>query len=91
MVQADLLARVASLYYEDNLTQAEISRHVHTSRSTVSRLLRQARDSGIVEITIHYPWRRVLELDGDWGDGAVYEFFIAFDGGRSEAMGPFTG
>lgn len=63
MDQAELLARVASLYYKENLTQAEISRHVHTSRSTVSRLLQQARDSGIVEITVHYPWRRVSELE----------------------------
>ncbi len=31
--------------------------------------------------------RKVLDLDETWGDGAVYEFFIAFDGGRSEAMG----
>jgi DNA-binding transcriptional regulator LsrR (DeoR family) len=36
---------------------------VHTSRSTVSRLLQQARDSGIVEITVHYPWRRISELE----------------------------
>lgn len=63
MHQADLLARVASLYYEENLTQAEISRHVHTSRSTISRLLRQARDTGIVEITVHYPWRRLWGLE----------------------------
>jgi predicted anti-sigma-YlaC factor YlaD len=31
--------------------------------------------------------RRVLELDPDWDDGAVHEFFIALEGGRSEAMG----
>jgi len=31
--------------------------------------------------------RRVLELDEGYGDGAVHEFFIVFEGGRSEAMG----
>lgn len=31
--------------------------------------------------------RRVLELDEEYGDGAVHEFFIVFEGGRSEAMG----
>lgn len=31
--------------------------------------------------------RKVLDMDESWGDGAVCEFFIAFDGGRSEAMG----
>jgi len=31
--------------------------------------------------------RRVLELDEEYGDGAVHEFFINYEGGRSEAMG----
>jgi predicted anti-sigma-YlaC factor YlaD len=31
--------------------------------------------------------RRVLELDADWDDGAVHEFFISLEGSRSEAMG----
>ncbi len=31
--------------------------------------------------------RKVLELDEDFGDGAVHEFFVTFDGSRSEAMG----
>jgi predicted anti-sigma-YlaC factor YlaD len=31
--------------------------------------------------------RRVLELDEEYGDGAVHEFFIVYEGGRSEAMG----
>ncbi len=31
--------------------------------------------------------RRVLELQEGYGDGDAHEFFIAFEGGRSEAMG----
>ena len=31
--------------------------------------------------------RRVLELDEDYRDGAVHEFFIAYEGGRPEASG----
>lgn len=31
--------------------------------------------------------RRALALDPDWGQGSLHEFFIAFDGGRSPAMG----
>jgi predicted anti-sigma-YlaC factor YlaD len=31
--------------------------------------------------------RRVLEVDEDFGDGVVHEFFITFEGGRSETMG----
>ena len=53
--QPDLLAQVASLYYEDRLTQDEIARRVGTSRSTISRMLGQAREIGVVEIVVHYP------------------------------------
>ena len=55
--RSELLARVASLYYEQNLTQADIARGVGISRSTVSRLLHEAKESGIVEITVHYRWK----------------------------------
>jgi len=61
--RAELLAQVASLYYEDDLTQGEIARRVGTSRSTVSRMLQEARDAGVVEITVHYPWRTVPQLE----------------------------
>jgi DNA-binding transcriptional regulator LsrR (DeoR family) len=50
-----LLAKIASLYYEKNLTQAKIARQLNISRPQVSRLLAEAREQGVVEITIHYP------------------------------------
>ncbi|MCK4389681.1 MAG: TRAP transporter TatT component family protein [Desulfobacterales bacterium] len=31
--------------------------------------------------------RRALELDKDFEDGAIHEFFITYEGGRSKAMG----
>lgn len=52
--ERSLLVEVARLYYEQQLTQSEIGRRINTSRSTVSRLLQEARDSGIVTITIDY-------------------------------------
>ena len=61
--RTELLAQVASMYYEDNVTQDEIARRVGTSRSTVSRMLQEAREAGVVEITVHYPWRTVPELE----------------------------
>ena len=61
--RTELLAQVASLYYESNLTQADISQRMGTSRSTVSRLLQEARETGLVEITIHYPWKRSPEVE----------------------------
>ncbi len=47
-----LLVKVARLYYEQELTQSEISQRLRLSRQKVQRLLRQARDEGIVQISI---------------------------------------
>ncbi len=63
--RTELLAQVASLYYEDDLTQAEVARRIGTSRSTISRLLHEARDAGVVEIIIHYPWKTSPEVEHD--------------------------
>lgn len=63
--RTELLARVASMYYEDDLTQDEIARRIDTSRSTVSRMLQEARETGVVEITVHYPWKNVPEIEVD--------------------------
>ncbi|NIO68840.1 MAG: helix-turn-helix domain-containing protein, partial [Anaerolineae bacterium] len=63
--RTELLAQVASMYYEDNLNQDEIARRIDTSRSTVSRILQEAREAGVVEITVHYPWKTVPEIEED--------------------------
>ncbi len=51
----ELLAQVAAWYYEDDLPQAAIAHRIGRSRSMVSRLLREARENGLVEIKVHYP------------------------------------
>ena len=63
-----LLARVASLYYELGLTQEEIAGEVGVSRSTVSRLLTEAREVGIVEVRIRHPLARSPVLEQDLKD-----------------------
>jgi DNA-binding transcriptional regulator LsrR (DeoR family) len=50
-----LMARVAQLYHDKNLKQAQISKHLRLSQATVSRLLSRAVDEGIVRITINAP------------------------------------
>ncbi|RPJ22647.1 MAG: sugar-binding transcriptional regulator [Chloroflexi bacterium] len=50
-----LLAKVSRLYYESNLNQDEIVSRLHISRSTISRLLAQARQEGIVRIVVIPP------------------------------------
>lgn len=59
----ELLARVAGLYYEDGLTQEEISRALGYSRSSISRMLGEALREGIVEIHIHHPLERSPSLE----------------------------
>jgi lsr operon transcriptional repressor len=49
---SDFLARIAYLYYKDDLTQQEIARQVGLSRPKVARLLKEARRTGIVRIEI---------------------------------------
>jgi DNA-binding transcriptional regulator LsrR (DeoR family) len=49
----ELMTRVASLYYLDDLTQSEIADSLGLSRPKVGRLLKRAREEGIVEITVH--------------------------------------
>jgi len=61
--RAHLLLQVASLYYEQGLTQEEIARRVNLSRSNVSRLLTQARDHGLVEIRVRRPVLTVPSLE----------------------------
>ena len=51
----DLVADVAAMYYQQRLDQEEIARQVGVSRSTVSRMLAEALESGIVEIRIRRP------------------------------------
>ena len=60
-----LLVEVARLYYEDELNQQEIAARVGTSRPSISRLLQQARDEGIVRIEINDPlqYNRRLEQE----------------------------
>lgn len=50
-----LLSKVSKLYYEQNLTQQVIAERLHLSRPKVSRLLQQAVEEGIVQITVLSP------------------------------------
>ncbi|USD67949.1 sugar-binding transcriptional regulator [Vibrio sp. SCSIO 43136] len=51
---SDLLTEIAVAYYQQGATQEEISKKFAISRAKVGRLLKQARDEGIVEITVKY-------------------------------------
>jgi DNA-binding transcriptional regulator LsrR (DeoR family) len=61
MTDATLLYKIAVAYYEDGLTQDQIGKRFGLSRIKVSRLLQQARQSRVVQITI-------LPPPGSYGD-----------------------
>ncbi|MBP8972396.1 MAG: sugar-binding transcriptional regulator [Anaerolineae bacterium] len=64
MYQRDeLLATVASLYYQLHISQSDIAARLDVSSSTVSRLLKEAHQKGIVEIQIRVPTPRDFELE----------------------------
>lgn len=58
----NLLADIAEMYFIDGLNQAEIARNVGMTRSNVSRMLTEARNTGIVHIQINRPIRENLTL-----------------------------
>lgn len=47
------LVKIATLYYQEGITQAEIGKLMNVSRPVVSKLLQQAKEAGIVSIFIH--------------------------------------
>lgn len=55
--------KAAQLYYLQDLTMDAIAAELRTSRSSVSRLLSQARASGLVEITVRSPFDHGSRLE----------------------------
>jgi DNA-binding transcriptional regulator LsrR (DeoR family) len=61
--RADLLAEIAELYYIEGKDQAEIAKSIGVTRSMISRMLKEARASGIVEIRIRRNSRSDPDLE----------------------------
>lgn len=57
-LEYDLLAEVASLYYEMDLSQSEIGERLGLSRVKIYRLLKKAKEAQVVQITINWPIAR---------------------------------
>ena len=61
--ELEVIAEVASMYYEHDIPQNVIAEKMFFSRAKVSRLLKKAREQGIVEIIIRFPLERVVTLE----------------------------
>ena len=84
-----LIVKVAKLYFEVGMSQAEIAQELDISRSYVSRLLTDAKEQGIVSIAVrdpeetesalektirqHYGLRKVIVSGGGLEGNGVYE------------------
>ncbi len=58
-----LILHVARQYYEAGLDQRAIAEEIGYSRPTVSRLLAEARERGIVQFSISHPVEQAIELE----------------------------
>lgn len=59
--RTDLLVEVAVLYYEEGVTQTEIAKKLNLSRPTVATMLQEARDTGIVKITVQHTSSTIIQ------------------------------
>ena len=66
MAQIDemrLAVRVARMYYQWDMKQSDIAKRLGLSQPTISRLLQQAKQSGIVRISVTIPQGCYTELE----------------------------
>ena len=59
----ELLVRVAWLYHVANFTQEEVAGRLGLHRSRVNRLLSEARERGLISVTIHHASGRELDAE----------------------------
>lgn len=58
-----LIVKIAQLYYEQEMTQAQIAHKLGIYRTTISRLLKRGRELGVVTIAINYDYNDSLWLE----------------------------
>jgi DNA-binding transcriptional regulator LsrR (DeoR family) len=66
-----LMVKIAKMYYEQGLTQTEISKRMGLSRPTISRLMQDALQQGIVKI-------KIASIPGDYSD-LMHQVQFKFD------------
>ncbi|MEX2410627.1 MAG: sugar-binding domain-containing protein, partial [Candidatus Paceibacterota bacterium] len=67
-VEKRLLTKVSSMYYDLEYNQQQIADRLHLSRPKVSRLLKQACEVGIVQISVVSPTENFIELENSLED-----------------------
>jgi DNA-binding transcriptional regulator LsrR (DeoR family) len=62
--ESQLLSRVAWLYFNEELTQAEIGERLGITRLKVNRLLQTGREMGLIQVIINTPFKECVALEG---------------------------
>ena len=57
------LAKIASQFYDEGLSEAEIAAASGLPMAEVNALLAEAQEKGIVEVFVHYPWKTSPDLE----------------------------
>lgn len=65
--QLELMTRAAALYYLEDATQADVAARLGISRVKAGRMIREAREKRIVQITIHAPAAITERLESEIG------------------------
>lgn len=89
----NFLSEICNLYYESNMTQSEIAQKFSTTRFKISKLLSEAKEKKIVEITIHSTYEHNSNLESTLKERFSLKDAIVFDNSSSpdEDSLPFLG
>ncbi len=81
----ELLAKVAAMYYERDMTQNDIAAALELSRVKIHRLLKEARESQVVRILIDWPIKRSSDLEARLVHRFGLERALALQSGATDA------
>jgi DNA-binding transcriptional regulator LsrR (DeoR family) len=93
MINDRQLAMIAKMYYIDKVKQNEIAKYFNISSMMVSRILKEAENTGIVKFHVKMPWQVDIELSGavkkKFGLKDCYAFNIPQDEQLSMKLGSY--
>ena len=72
MEQKQIIARMAHMYYKQNMDLKEIAKAFNTSYATVSRFLKKGRELGIINIQMQKSLNIILFKFFDAGFNELY-------------------
>jgi DNA-binding transcriptional regulator LsrR (DeoR family) len=87
VIKNDIMVRAAWMYYTEEMTQQQIADRLGLSRVKVIRLLKEARNQGVVEIKINSPFSTHLWLEGELRKKyGLVDAFVTLEAPEGEAL-----